>query len=601
MPGTDSPNKPDIVCLDPVNLVDFRTILTILEVKSSAMMKSEIFQLCAQRARLIFSSQDMRCFMVTSLLHQDKLTIVLFDCGGSIVFSPFNIHSEPDTFAWFVLGFLCAAPPYLGYNPSVRTGTTRNLMFHHLQLHIKFTLFISTQIHSCGTVIWLAEVGPQSDLANIHREIRLKDGDPVIIKTTWVDNSSAITEGIILSLLASKGVQGAPVLIYEDFVLQPCFDAKETKVSDGNILELSKESVKDLPRESMACMEGFAPRTPVHMLSKLWGTPITCFRSARELLGIIIDVLMTHQQALSNYDVTPDGKKVKGCFRILHCDTSPMNIGMVPQSHSTFPSDPTRGDDYHGLLFDWGFAAVDPLLDDSKADVPVTEVTNDVIEVARLLRPAVPSHINRSMDVPAPNTYNANFLVAENGVLDDRTITYITWLLESEDPGLGIMGTQLFIASELLLGTEGHVPHQIHHDLESILLVLVAMCSDSPPRDALPESTFIVKWLFPDQDDISISKTRLSIFTSEMRFEHEINVISPYFSPLEMCLRELHQLMYGMSYDEYFKETRMHPTYKEMVKSLRRAIDQLPPDRTTHYEPSALVKAQYPPMSPEGI
>ena len=115
-----------------------------------------------------------------------------------------------------------------------------------------------------------------------------------------------------------------------------------------------------------------------------------------------------------------------------------MNIGMVPQSHSTFPSDPTHGDDYSGLLFDWGFAAVVPLLDNSEADAPVTEVTNDVIEVVRLLRPAVPSHINRSMDVPAPNTYNANFLVAKNGVLDDRTITYITWLLESEDPGLGV-------------------------------------------------------------------------------------------------------------------------------------------------------------------
>ena len=115
-----------------------------------------------------------------------------------------------------------------------------------------------------------------------------------------------------------------------------------------------------------------------------------------------------------------------------------MNIGVVPQSHSTFPLDPTCVDDYCGLLFDWGFVAVDPLLDDSEADAPVTKVTNDMIEVACLLCPAVPSRINRLMDVPAPNTYNANFLVAENGVLDDRTITYITWLLESEDPGLGI-------------------------------------------------------------------------------------------------------------------------------------------------------------------
>jgi len=306
MPGTDSQNKPDIVCLDTANLVDFRSILTILEVKNSTMTKSEIFQLCTQRAHLIFSSQDTCRFMVTSLLHQEELTIVLFDRGGSIVCSPFNIHNEPDTFARFVLGFLCAAPPHLGYNPSVQAGATRNLMFRHLQLHIKFTPFISVQIHGHGMVIWLAEVGPQSDLANIRPEIGLKDGDPVVIKTTWVDNSSAVTEGIILSLLAGKGVQGAPVLIYEDSVLQPCdgeqpdgttylrghlgFGAKEANVPDGNI-QLSKEAVKDLPRESMACMEGFAPRTPVHMLSKPWGMPITCFRSARELLGVIIDVL----------------------------------------------------------------------------------------------------------------------------------------------------------------------------------------------------------------------------------------------------------------------------------------------------------------------
>jgi len=57
--------------------------------------------------------------------------------------------------------------------------------------------------------------------------------------------------------------------------------------------------------------------------------------------------------------------------------------------------------------------------------------------------------------------------------------------------------------------------------------------------------------------------------------------------------------MYGMSYDEYFKRTC--PTYEEMVKILWRAIHQLPPDRTTHYEPSASVKAQYPPVSPEGV
>ena len=111
---------------------------------------------------------------------------------------------------------------------------------------------------------------------------------------------------------------------------------------------------------------------------------------------------------------------------------------MVPQSHWTFPLDPTRGDDYCGLLFDWGFVAVDPLLDDSEVDTPVIEATNNMIEVVWLLRPTVPSSINRPIDIPAPDTYSANFLVAGNGVLNDRALTYITWLLESEDSGLGI-------------------------------------------------------------------------------------------------------------------------------------------------------------------
>ena len=63
--------------------------------------------------------------------------------------------------------------------------------------------------------------------------------------------------------------------------------------------------------------------------------------------------------------------------------------------------------------------------------------TNDVIDVVQLLCPAVPSSINTLMNIPAPDTYSTNFLVAKNGVLDDRTLTYITWLLKLEDAGLG--------------------------------------------------------------------------------------------------------------------------------------------------------------------
>jgi len=275
------------------------------------MTPNEIFRSCVQGARLIFSTQDTRHFIVILLLHQYKLTVAFFDCGGSIVFQPFDICAHPDLFARVVLAFACADLTGLGYATSLSDEPRIDwlLLFHRLQLQIRFTAFISDYMHRCGTVIWLGKVGKISDLSEVRQQANLKVDQPVVIKTSWVDDASVLTEGTALALLAQKGVQGVPTLIYKDFVPPPFTDDGVSSdgtaytraklglsVGDDNdgcgAISLSKEATKAI--QAMAVgphVEGFAPCTPVRMVIKPWATPLTQFRSAHELLGIFIDVL----------------------------------------------------------------------------------------------------------------------------------------------------------------------------------------------------------------------------------------------------------------------------------------------------------------------
>jgi len=227
MPGVGSSNWPDIVCADVHKPIDCRNIQTTLELKSSNnMTPNEIFWSCVQHACLIFSTQDTRCFIVILLLHQYKLTVAFFNHGGSIVFQPFDICAHPDLFARVVLAFACADLTGLGCATSLsdEPQIDRLLLFHGLQLQIRFTAFISDYMHGCGTVIWLGKVGKISDLSEVWQQANLKVDQPIVIKTSWVDNASMLTEGTVLALLAQKGVQGVPTLIYEDFVSPPFTD-----------------------------------------------------------------------------------------------------------------------------------------------------------------------------------------------------------------------------------------------------------------------------------------------------------------------------------------------------------------------------------------
>ena len=113
-----------------------------------------------------------------------------------------------------------------------------------------------------------------------------------------------------------------------------------------------------------------------------------------------------------------------------------MNIGMVPQIHSSFPAVPNRGDDYRGLLFDWGCAAVSSTTD------PEDEVCNLSDDEARkfewLIGERNVSEYSTSMQIPQMDEIGPNIKVAGNGDLDHEFIDLLEVLLEVEEHGAGI-------------------------------------------------------------------------------------------------------------------------------------------------------------------
>ena len=113
-----------------------------------------------------------------------------------------------------------------------------------------------------------------------------------------------------------------------------------------------------------------------------------------------------------------------------------MNIGMVPQIHSSFPAVPNRGDDHRGLLFDWGCAAVSPT---TEPEDEVCDLSDDEArKVEWLIGESDVSKYSTSMQIPQMDEIAPNIKVAGNGDLDDEFMDILEVFLEVEEHGAGI-------------------------------------------------------------------------------------------------------------------------------------------------------------------
>ncbi|KAH8114691.1 hypothetical protein DFH11DRAFT_180194 [Phellopilus nigrolimitatus] len=77
----------------------------------------------AQYARLCYSHQEDRRFVVFFSLFDDDMELYVFNRSGIRVSTRFNVHSSPEDFLRVIIGFLVPEEYYIGFDPSFFTDT----------------------------------------------------------------------------------------------------------------------------------------------------------------------------------------------------------------------------------------------------------------------------------------------------------------------------------------------------------------------------------------------------------------------------------------------------------------------------------------------
>lgn len=145
--------------------------------------------------------------------------------GGSIATEPFDIGEHHLPFLRFILGLAFAPLTFLGYDTTATTHPTgRTLSSKWISnIHPLCVLYGAERSHGPGTLVWLARLKdlPAIEVREFVRNHFSKIWSMdlvIIIKDTWTDEHSSLTEGMILALLKIKGVEGVPRILAEEHV-----------------------------------------------------------------------------------------------------------------------------------------------------------------------------------------------------------------------------------------------------------------------------------------------------------------------------------------------------------------------------------------------
>ncbi|KAG2110201.1 uncharacterized protein F5147DRAFT_772474 [Suillus discolor] len=235
LPGSAEECKPDIILVPSDPLVqDWCRIFTLTEIKQHGadVDKQEWFDEIAKRVNTIWGCQDARNFVVVLMFLGEAFMFAFFDRGGAVCLDMLNIIEDKEEYLQLVLYLSLADPGMVGLETSIGQNEVwrfiRSRVFG-LEVPINMVLFISNNIHGCGTVarhVMLSheciaqalQLGGSWDamekwLKGMENEV------DVVVKDTWVDLTAPHTEGIILNYLWLKGVQGVTCLLFEGLVL----------------------------------------------------------------------------------------------------------------------------------------------------------------------------------------------------------------------------------------------------------------------------------------------------------------------------------------------------------------------------------------------
>jgi len=116
--GSDATRKPDISCWFPGSEFDWRHIATFAEVKNCTGMPNErsSYIEAAGKASCMLYAQDSHHAALCIHILGSQIYLTIFDHGGSLSTTSFDIHLCPHSFLCILIGVLCATLDTLRFN-----------------------------------------------------------------------------------------------------------------------------------------------------------------------------------------------------------------------------------------------------------------------------------------------------------------------------------------------------------------------------------------------------------------------------------------------------------------------------------------------------
>ncbi|KAH7903977.1 hypothetical protein BJ138DRAFT_1019781 [Hygrophoropsis aurantiaca] len=228
----------------------------------------------------MFSSQDDRIFVVGFALCGHQWSILVFDRGGSIVSSSFNIHQSPEDFLRCLLALSFGHDSLLGYDTSIspRTYSPHRVLkletpTFNMRMIIDGLLFHSDEVFGRGTTVHLcSKVGVEED-------------EYFVVKDSWVDTTREPSEAETLRIL--HDIPHVPRLI-ASANLEVVHPVSHQQVPD------STETTRDflLQHNTNKWLAGcFDARVHNRLVTQPAGVEICWFSSRWEFLSVLIDAL----------------------------------------------------------------------------------------------------------------------------------------------------------------------------------------------------------------------------------------------------------------------------------------------------------------------
>ena len=265
------PLKPDLVLQEkppgrifgPQREFSWKNVISFMELTSSAYSHSvsmeTIHNGVMHKAYAIFASQLTQRFLFAMSIAQQEFRAHMFDCSGVVHSRPYNIHRHLHTLLCMLSLLVFGQLEHIGYDTTI---IPQPLLSQHpgvIEIKSKVheivrRIFYNFVLCDRGTICWHVHCG-QKDY---------------VIKDSWTHESRLNCKADILAKI--RGLKGVPQLVTAWTVQVGGSDDRT------DLCRLSLPSFSDV-------------RVHHRLLMELVGTPLSEFKTIRELLSILIDIL----------------------------------------------------------------------------------------------------------------------------------------------------------------------------------------------------------------------------------------------------------------------------------------------------------------------